>query len=815
MATIYICKCGRQVRKSTNADNTGNRDTAGCRGCPYLLPWGPTQWDATRHAMVTDVKGYECRMSPEISYATDYSGSADDKRTMAIHSLDFDFLEEVQAWIDEYADGQLSGRFSRDTIRGTDYYNKGRYSWSISCAQNKKGMAAKGALIERFFGPDGHRLDKTPEEEKAIVLAAIEAGKAKAQERKESMEYTISKHVATGRLYAYYKGSLWFWDEYVQKWLLSQFAEDLYQEYRKNIGDFTREDMLAQAVDFYLLDDYEVSPNCIENLLQCNPKTAIPAPASAESPEIVDECSEPNCTCSDCKRQDCTCAGGCDAGDRGKCDGEKNCAQDGCTYTAKHQENPTHAAPASPVDAGAATQSLSDAGTVSLAADFPDVCQSCQCATCGNEGCASPCWENPREVRDCEITGPAGDACRDYRPKEDVQCQKENAPSADAAATSDESAARMCEGPDEETRTTPAAASGAALESLPAQSALPQNAPAQDIAADAPSAQGFDFSALGDMAEQAAEADAQFDLHYGLAQEEYVVSCIYLARIHALTAKAGRYGGGTWTAWYQSKGISDGTKNRMLEIGYGFKSATVADLKNLPELTKKELNLIARNGVANQVVEAAGEGDSDRIQDILNQLKAVQTERDEARKAKEKAEQERDAARDAQANLSAMANKFSKQRDAAEQRVEDAERRARAAEEDAAGWKQAGLEMQELVDQRDERIRELESGITVEAAAVDREEIERRANELSEPLVKIINQQDEQIERMASGNTVAAQASVLEQYLGTMKASLLGNASRVELACYDVRALDSLAEALREFADSIDGIFEDRSEDND
>ena len=222
------------------------------------------------------------------------------------------------------------------------------------------------------------------------------------------------------------------------------------------------------------------------------------------------------------------------------------------------------------------------------------------------------------------------------------------------------------------------------------------------------------------------------------------------------------------------------------------------------------------------MVEAAGKGDSARIQDILNQLKAVQAERDEAWKAKEKAEQERDAARDAQANLSAMANKFSKQRDAAEQRVEDAEhraeeaeRRARAAEEDAAGWKQAGLEMQELVDQRDERIRELESGITVEAAAVDQEEIERRANELSEPLLKIINQRDEQIKQMASGNTVAVQASVLEQYIESMKASLLGNASRVELACYDVRALDSLAGALREFADSIDGIFEDRSEDND
>ena len=53
----YLCKCGRAVNKSTNADNTGNRETEGCEGCPYLMPPGPTEWDHTRHAMVTDVKG--------------------------------------------------------------------------------------------------------------------------------------------------------------------------------------------------------------------------------------------------------------------------------------------------------------------------------------------------------------------------------------------------------------------------------------------------------------------------------------------------------------------------------------------------------------------------------------------------------------------------------------------------------------------------------------------------------------------------------------------------------------------------------------
>ena len=61
MKTKYICKCGRVVEKSTTADNTGNRDTAGCEGCPYLLPWGPDEYVAGQE-FVKNVKGHECRM---------------------------------------------------------------------------------------------------------------------------------------------------------------------------------------------------------------------------------------------------------------------------------------------------------------------------------------------------------------------------------------------------------------------------------------------------------------------------------------------------------------------------------------------------------------------------------------------------------------------------------------------------------------------------------------------------------------------------------------------------------------------------------
>lgn len=188
MPTTYICKCGRIVTKSTNADNTGNRNTDGCDGCPYLLPWGPMVWDERQKAYTQDVKGQECRMSPIIEYATTYYGRAEDKCSLHIVSLDLDFLDEVQAWIYDHANETLRADFSRGSMRGIEFSDKGRYSLSVLCAQNKKGVAAKAALLAEFFGPDKRRLDMTPEQEKAHILAAIEAGKTRAQRKDTAMK---------------------------------------------------------------------------------------------------------------------------------------------------------------------------------------------------------------------------------------------------------------------------------------------------------------------------------------------------------------------------------------------------------------------------------------------------------------------------------------------------------------------------------------------------------------------------------------------------------------------------------------------------
>lgn len=184
---IYICKCGRQVNKSTNADNTGNRDTDSCTGCPYLLPWGPDKY-IKGQGFRKDVQGYECRMSPTISYTTTYRGQANDKCTLHILSLDLDFLDTVQAWIDDHAADTLSAGFSRGSMRGTDFSNKGRYSLSISCVQNKKGMAAKAALIEQFFTGGRVRKDMTLAQEKGHILAAIQRGQEQAKRKDQPMK---------------------------------------------------------------------------------------------------------------------------------------------------------------------------------------------------------------------------------------------------------------------------------------------------------------------------------------------------------------------------------------------------------------------------------------------------------------------------------------------------------------------------------------------------------------------------------------------------------------------------------------------------
>lgn len=181
--STYICKCGQRVQKSSSADNTGNRLKGygpghECYGCPYAMPWGGNKWNETAKRFVQDIKGYECRMSRMLSYGSLFIGSTKDKCTCSVFSLDFDFLEQISAWVkDTFSQGELTGGFSRDKIRPTDYSHNGRYCCTFVCAANKKGISAKAALLARFFNPDGSRKDMTPQQEMERILADIKKAK--------------------------------------------------------------------------------------------------------------------------------------------------------------------------------------------------------------------------------------------------------------------------------------------------------------------------------------------------------------------------------------------------------------------------------------------------------------------------------------------------------------------------------------------------------------------------------------------------------------------------------------------------------------
>lgn len=430
--TTYICKCGRRVKKSTDASTTGNRLSGyapghECWGCPYAMPYGNYQWDESARTVSRETQGYECRMSKTLTYASEFAGSIKDKCTCRVHSLDFDFLSQVSAWIkDTYPDREIFGSFSKD-IRASDYGSDGRYCLTITCTQNLKGVAAKRELLDQFFTPNGSRKDMTPQQEMEKILADIKKAK---------------------------------------------------------------------------------------EIFSCTP-----------------------------------------------------------------------------------------------------------------------------------------------------------AQTADAAVTTKESAAQSFTAATPTISASEVAANGWTPALSPQSSASAPVVPAETSFASA-AVPSFDFSALGDLSQQATEADQQFDLHYGAAQDEYLISCIYLARIHALTAKAGRYGGGTWTKWYESKGLSEGSARTMVKNGDAFNSATVAELKQLPELTRKDLNLIARSGCAGQLVDAAG--DSQRVQELLAQIKAEKERADTAEKSAQNARKENAYFKELVKSAEAQTSKDAEKREEAESRYESA-----------------------------------------------------------------------------------------------------------------------------------------------
>ncbi len=686
--TTYICKCGRQVKKATNADNTGNRDTEGCKGCPYLLPWGPDKY-IEGQGYTKDVQGYECRMSPTISYTTTYRGQANDKCTLHILSLDLDFLDEVQAWIYDNAADTLSAGFSRGSMRGIDFSDKGRYSLSISCTQNKKGMAAKAALLDRFFTGGRVRKDKTLVQEKAHILAAIKEGKENASK----MNYIISQH-DNGLLYAYHLGTFWFWLA-DKRWVPSDFAKQEYEKAQKKNPRITPEEFM-DSDDFIQMDDYEVPSqklSALKALTTADSKISVPDEeegvlrSSNEPPEIVDECSEPDCMCRTCGRESCFAHG---------------CAKE-CPANAE---------------------------------------ESCLTVTCPEY------IERTDTTCNCQTTAaPTGDAAAttvERAVKEQprgVEISTTSESGADASTPLSESSSTQ--GPNSSPAPASRADAGAAEQSLSA-------AGPASLVAESAEPPAFDYSGLDDDTAERLKGLAQ---RANMLRSNFVTDMAlivssahwYLCGVVAPcdNSKHGNRGDKSFRAWCASIGIGKDTAYRLLSVQTLIDGSTDEELRLLEKAPAKLLYAAAKPSAPAELVQAVKDGDITthkqyqealaRIRTLENQnaslLHSYETERGKAEAADRRAEEEQRKRKEADEGCaSAMETLRQAQEDAA-----DADARARAAEHDrdeARKERDGARDALQAAKLRGDRLKAENEDLKarpIEAAVVDEDEVNRRA----------------------------------------------------------------------------------------
>lgn len=370
---------------------------------------------------------------------------------------------------------------------------------------------------------------------------------------------------------------------------------------------------------------------------------------------------------------------------------------------------------------------------------------------------------------DYEVPDAVGKALRALSNKEEPPCKvNTTAPNADAAVTMAAPAATLAE----ETSTTQADAN-----SCPPGPCSPADASGAmsnpSGAAAACSAAEFDYSGL--------DAQTVTDLHLAeqmytsgrklaeiglrrmadgvsIAHDALCGSCDNLSQAHNNqggvvphwdNSKHGNRGEDAFRRWCESIGVSKSTAYRLLQVSALFDSSSTREQQVLEELSPSLLYAAAKPSAPADLVQAVKSGDittHKQYQDLLKENQQLRADRVNALNAAAAAEAARDAAladvdglheqnRQLQAAATGAQESYRtahKNEDSALRRATEAEQRAKEAEKQLAGARQVADAARMRADKY-QREAEAAKAQPV-AAAVDEDEINRRAHTLADEL---------------------------------------------------------------------------------
>lgn len=352
---------------------------------------------------------------------------------------------------------------------------------------------------------------------------------------------------------------------------------------------------------------------------------------------------------------------------------------------------------------------------------------------------------------DYEVPDAVVKALRTLPNKEETPCKvNTTAPNADAAATTAAPAATL----EEETSTTqadanscppgpcsPADASGAM--SNPSGAAAACSAPAFDYS-------GLDEQTVNDLhlAERECAAGRRL-AEAGLRRMADGVAIAHEALVPNWDKRNNQYSEDTFRRWCESIGVSKSAAYRLLQVTALFDNSSPEQQKILDSLSPSLLYAAAKPSAPADLVQAVKSGDittHKQYQDLLKENQQLRADRVNALNAAAAAEAARDAAladvdglheqnRQLQAAATGAQESYRtahKNEDSALRRATEAEQRAKEAEKQLAGARQVADAARMRADKY-QREAEAAKAQPV-AAAVDEDEINRRAHTLADEL---------------------------------------------------------------------------------